>query len=62
MSIENNYLKETVKISDLLVTEKRSTSKLAIVFIICFLSTLFGGVIIYAYVGLLTGSSKRFIG
>jgi len=45
MSIENNYLKEPVKIPDLLFTEKRSTSKLTIVFIICFLSTLFGGVI-----------------
>jgi len=45
MSIENNYLNEMVKIPDLLVTEKRSTSKLTIVFILCFLSTLFGGVI-----------------
>ena len=44
MSIESNYLKEPVKIPDPLVTEKRSTSKFIIVFIICFLSTLFGGV------------------
>lgn len=45
MSTETRYTNETVKIPDMLVAEKRSTGKLTIVLIICFLSTLFGGVI-----------------
>ena len=40
-----SYSNETVKIPDLFVTEKKSSGKLTIVFIISFLSTLFSGVI-----------------
>ena len=45
MRIGNSYSNETVKIPVLHVAEKKSTGKLAIVFMICFLSTLFSGVI-----------------
>ena len=45
MSIGNSYSNETAKILPLLVAEKKTTRKLATVFMICFLSTLFGGVI-----------------
>ena len=45
MNIENSYSDTTIKIRELPIAEKKSTGKFAIVFITCFLSTLFGGVI-----------------
>ena len=45
MSTGNSNANETVQIPGLLAAEKKSTGKFAIVFITCFLSTLFGGVI-----------------